>query len=275
MIPWKVLDSVTTAEGELQLRQRGERDFLITIAGRVLMTSTERTSEKALASLALAELPNAKAPRILIGGLGMAYTVRAALDALPPGASITVAELTPQVLTWCQGPLAPLTNGAVHDRRVHVVIADFAQVVARARPGQYDAIIIDLYEGPHAAGQRPHDPLYGRAALARTHAALAPGGIFAVWTEEVNQAFKRRMIETGFHTWLQHPGGPRAYAIYLGRREEVRTAPPTRDNRRPPARDDRRSPARGEDVRTAPPARDSRRSAKPPSPSRGARKPRR
>lgn len=245
MIPWKVLDSVATAEGELQLRQRGERDFLITIAGRVLMTSTERTSEKALASLALAELPSPKAPRVLIGGLGMAYTVRAALDALPPGASITVAELTPQVLTWCQGPLAPLTNGAVHDRRVHVVIADFAQVVARARPGQYDAIIIDLYEGPHAAGRRPNDPLYGRAALARTHAALAPGGIFAVWTEEVNQAFKRRMIETGFHTWLHHPGGPRAYAIYLGRREEVRAAPPARDSRRPPAPRDSARPKPG------------------------------
>lgn len=220
MIPWKVLERVATAEGELQLRQRGEREFLITIAGRVLMTSSERDSERALATLACQELADRKSPRVLIGGLGMAYTVRAALDALPATASITVAELTPQVLEWCRGPLAALTDGAVLDRRVHPVIADVGALIARARPGQYDAIIVDLYEGPHAAARRPNDPLYGRAALARTRTALAPGGIFAVWTEAQDLAFKRRMIETGFHTWINHPGGPRAYAVYLGRKLE-------------------------------------------------------
>ena len=107
MVPWKVLASIATAEGQLQLRQRGAREFLITIDGRCLMTSSERASEEAVSTLAIGALAGRKAPRVLIGGLGMAYTVRAALDALPRGAEVTVAELTPEVEVWCRGPLAP------------------------------------------------------------------------------------------------------------------------------------------------------------------------
>ena len=219
MIPWKALATIATTEGELQLRQRGPREFLITIDGRVLMTSSERTSEQAVATLACAEVANRKAPRVLIGGLGMAYTVRAALDALPRQAQVTVAELTPEVLAWCRGPLAPLTRGAALDPRVRIVIQDVARVIEQAPPGRFDAIVLDLYEGPHAAARRQNDPFYGRAALARSHAALAPGGVLAIWSEEVNAVFKRRMIDAGFATTVHHPGGSRAYVVYLGRRD--------------------------------------------------------
>jgi len=218
MVPWKVLASVPTGEGELQLRQRGPREFLITIAGRVLMTSSERTSEVALATLACEKLADRKAPRMLIGGLGMAYTVRAALDALPTSARITVAELTPEVEVWNRGPLAPLTAGAVLDPRVKVVIRDVARVIEEAPRASYDAIVLDIYEGPHAASRRENDPFYGRVALARTYAALAPGGVLAIWSEEGNIVFKRRMIDAGFDTTVHHPGGSRAYVVYLGRR---------------------------------------------------------
>lgn len=224
MVPWKVLETVATAEGSLQLRQRGEREFLITINGRVLMTSSERTSELAVAALACKELASHKAPRILIGGLGMAYTVRAALDALPRRAQVTVAELTPQVETWCRGPLAPLTRGAANDPRVRIVIRDVARVIEDVRPGSFDAIVLDLYEGPHAAAKRENDPFYGRRALERTYAALAPEGVLAIWSEESNAVFKRRMIDAGFDTTLHHPGGSRAYVIYLGRRAARATA---------------------------------------------------
>ena len=132
-----------------------------------------------------------------------------------------------------RGPLAPLTAGAVLDRRVRAVISDVADVIARARPGQYHAIILDLYEGPHAAAQRPHDPLYGREALARAHAALAPGGVLTVWTEESNLAFKRRMLETGFATRVQHPGGSRAYAVYVGQKAEAEGPAKAGAGRRP------------------------------------------
>ncbi len=219
MIPWKVLASVTTAEGALQLRQRGEREFLITINGRALMTSSEKTSELALAELACKELASHKAPRVLIGGLGMAYTLRAALDALPQrAAAVTVAELTPEVETWCRGPLAPLTRGAANDPRVRIVIRDVARVIEEARSGHYHAIVLDLYEGPHATAKRLNDPFYGRAALERSFAALAPGGVLAIWSEEANAVFKRRMTDVGFDTSLHHPGGSRAYVVYLGRR---------------------------------------------------------
>lgn len=218
MVPWKVLDTIVTAEGSLQLRQRGAREFLITIDGRCLMTSSERTSEEAVATLAIKALAGRKAPRVLIGGLGMAYTVRAALDVLPRQAQVTVAELTPAVETWCRGPLAPLTNGAVLDPRVRVVIQDVARVVSEAGPGNYDAIILDIYEGPHAAQKRENDPFYGRAALARTASALSAGGVLAIWSEETNAVFKKRMIDAGFETSTHKPGGSRAYVVYVGRR---------------------------------------------------------
>lgn len=245
MIPWKTLASVATAEGDLQLRQRGAREFLITIDGRVLMTSSEKTSELAVATLACEHLAGKKTPRVLIGGLGMAYTLRAALDALPPGARITVSELTREVADWCRGPLAPLTNGAALDPRVHIVVDDVSKVIARARPGSYDAIIFDLYEGPHGPARRDSDPFYGRAALAQQRAALSPGGVLSVWSEESNVAYKRRMLDAGFDARVVHPGGSRAYVVYLGRLEadasarsspSVRPATPPSDSARRPRR---------------------------------------
>ena len=221
MVPWKVLASVATPGGELQLRQRNSREFLITVDGRVLMTSAERSSEQAVATLACKQLAATKGPRVLIGGLGMAYTVRAALDVLPKTAKVVVSELTAQVETWCRGPLAVLTRGAVLDPRVKVVIQDVARVIEQAPAGHYDAIVLDLYEGPHLAQKRENDPFYGRAALARSFAALAPDGVLAIWSEEINSVFKKRMIDAGFQTTVQHPGGSRAYVVYLGRRAEL------------------------------------------------------
>lgn len=230
MVPWKTLETVATAEGALQLRQRGEREFLITIDGRVLMTSHDRRSELGLAALACKDLKDK--PRVLIGGLGMAYTVRAALDALPPTAEIIVVELTPAVATWCKGPLAPLTNGALNDRRVRVVIDDVSRVIANAPRGHNDAIILDLYEGPHAATQRSDDPFYGSFALMRSRAALAPDGVLAVWSEDPDPAFKRR-FEHGFDVATHRIGTVRKHVVYLGRRKP--DAPPAQERRpRPP-----------------------------------------
>ena len=225
MVPWKVLETVATTEGELQLRQRNPREFLITIDGRVLMTSAEQASEQAVATLACKQLAASKAPRVLIGGLGMAYTVRAALDVLPKTAKVVVSELTAQVETWNRGPLAVLTRNAVKDPRVRVVIQDVARVIEQAPAGHYNAIVLDLYEGPHLAQKRLNDPFYGRAALERSFAALAPDGVLAIWSEEINAVFKKRMIDAGFETTVHHPGGSRAYVVYLGRRAVVKARP--------------------------------------------------
>ena len=145
MRPWTTLERVDTREGPLELRQRDERDFLITIGGRILMTSKAHGSEDDLARLACAALPkDAAHPRLLVGGLGMAYTLRAALDQLPRGAQVTVAELNPQVVDWCRGPLAHLTDRAAFDPRVKVETVDVARLIAESPTTYYDAIVLDL-----------------------------------------------------------------------------------------------------------------------------------
>jgi spermidine synthase len=215
MKPWKTLGSVATAEGALELRQRGEKEFLLVIDGRVLMTSQERRSEERLATLALAQV-KAPLPRVLIGGLGMAYTLRAALDALPATARVQVAELSPAVAEWCRGPLAVLTNDAAGDPRVRVILGDVARVIRDVAPGSYDAILLDLYEGPHAASQRGDDSFYGPGALARSHAALSPGGVLAVWSEDSDDSFLRRFRKAGFEVNVDRSGSSRVHLVYLG-----------------------------------------------------------
>ncbi len=215
MLPWKTLATVQTAEGPLVLKQRGNT-FHIVIGGRVLMTSDERRSEEALSTLALTGLP--KNPRVLIGGLGMAYTLRAALDVLPPTAQVTVAELTPVVEEWCRGPLAVLTDNAVGDPRVHVKIGDVSKVIADAPRGAYDAILLDLYEGPNAQTQGKDDPFYGTTALVRSKAALAPSGVLSVWAEELDAPFQKRFVAAGFKVEVHRLGSSRVHVVYLGRK---------------------------------------------------------
>jgi spermidine synthase len=215
--PWQILATVPTPEGVLELRRRGDDDFLITVGGRVLMTSSARRSEEELARLACAPIADRAAPRVLVGGLGMGYTLRAALDALPAGARVTVAELNPDVVAWCRGPLAQATASAIDDPRVTVQVGDVARVIADAPARGFDAIILDLYEGPNAATQDASDPFYGTQALARSRAALARGGVLAVWSEDPDAAFARRFAGAGFTVATHRAGkGGRMHTIYLG-----------------------------------------------------------
>jgi spermidine synthase len=216
--PWQVLERVETAAGTLELRRRGERDFLMTLAGRVLMNSAAHRSEVALAELATAAIAGRAAPRLLIGGLGMGYTLRAALDALPATAHVTVAELEPAVVRWCRGPLAGLTDCAVDDARVTLEVGDVADVISaasrRVDDGGFDAIALDLLEGPRGHA----DPHFGDAALCRLRAALVPGGVVAVWSERPDAGFERRLAAAGFRVERSRPGrGGLRHAVTLGR----------------------------------------------------------
>jgi spermidine synthase len=207
--PWQTVDKVETADGVLELRKRGERDFLILINGRVLMNSRESRSEHALGEQTCRAIAARPAPRVLIGGLGMGLTLRAALDALPPSARVVVSELNPAIIHWCRGPLGEPTSRAIDDPRVEIEIEDCAQVIARSaqEPAlRYDAILIDLYEGPGAGTDPVHDPFYGSRALARTGDALLPAGIFAVWGEAPDRAFERRLRSAGFRVTRRRPG---------------------------------------------------------------------
>jgi len=215
--PWKTIDRVDTPEGPLELRQRDERDFLITVGGRILMTSVAHRSEDALAEIACAPLAQAAKPRVMVGGLGMGYTLRAALDHLPERAEVVLVDLNQAVVTWCRGPLAALTGGAIADGRVKVEVADVARVIAAAPAGRYDAILLDLYEGPHQATNHAHDPLYGAAALDRTARALRPGGALAIWSEELDRPFERRLEAAHFRVQTHRTRGGRTHVIYEAR----------------------------------------------------------
>ena len=223
MRPWTVIERVPTPEGPLELRQRDDRDFLITIAGRVLMNAKAHQSEDELGRLGCAGLRQRRHPRVLLGGLGMGFTLRAALDQLPRAAEVTVADLNPRVVAWCQGPLGALTQNAASDPRVVIHIGDVAAVIRGARGGTYDAIVLDLYEGPHHALGGAADPLYGVKALARMGAAVRPGGVVAVWSEEADTPFEARFSAAGFTVQRHRVGrGGRAHIIYVGERAPVR-----------------------------------------------------
>ena len=220
--PWVTLDRVASAGGELELRARGEREFLITVAGRVLMTSAAHESESALAQWLCEDLAAQTRPRVLIGGLGMGYTLRAALDALPRTAAVRVCELEPAVVAWCRGPLAELTGRALEDPRVEVVVADVRASLRAAASGElarFDAIALDLFVGPRGTRDEDDHPLWGATALAETGRALAPGGALGVWCEEPAPGFAKRLARAGLRAQLRRAGrGGRRHAIYLARR---------------------------------------------------------
>lgn len=221
--PWTVLDRMPTPEGDLELRQRGPKDFLIVVGGRVLMSSTAFRSELAVADLACKPLALVDKPQVLIGGLGMGYTLRAALDVLPENAQVTVAELNPRVVQWCEGALAALTHNALADARVRVHLGDVAKLIGESQ-AKWDAIVLDLYEGPHEATQTPNDPFYSKAALLRTKLALKLNGLFAVWAEDLDPSFVKRLNANGFHAEVHHPGrGGRRHTVYLARCAPLKT----------------------------------------------------
>ena len=216
---WKTIDTVETRDGQIELKRRGDRDALITIAGRVLMSSHSTRSEEALAQLVSQALIDRPEPRVLVGGLGLGYTLKEALALLPEDAQVTVAELNAQVVEWCRGPVADLSGNALDDPRVEVQVVDVAKVIGSGR-GRWDGIMLDLYEGPNAALHGSSDPLYGHAALRRTHTALKPGGVFAVWAEERDRTFENRLENSPFaeFRWHRPRRGARRHVNYLARR---------------------------------------------------------
>jgi spermidine synthase len=218
-LPWQTIERIDREENVLELRRRGERDFLLLVNGRVLMNSSASRSEVALGEQACRLVAGRPKPRVLIGGLGMGFTLRAALDVLPFDAQVVVAELDPAVVTWCRGPLASLTQCAVNDPRVAVETDDVAAVIiAASRKGaeRYDAIVIDLYVGPSADSDPHFDPYYGNHALQTTARALTPGGIFAVWGENPDASFEKRLTAVGFTFERLRPGrGGLRHVVYV------------------------------------------------------------
>lgn len=198
MKPWERLDSapVPGSDATLYLFKRGT-EFSIRVQRRELMSSRVHGSEDALAELACAHIGDRRRPRVLIGGLGMGYTLAAALRQLGPQAQLIVAELVPAVVKWNKGPLAGLAGDPLADRRVSVHTVDVGEILRREREC-YDAIVLDVDNGPEGLTRAGNDWLYTPPGLAAAYAALRPTGVFAVWSAVPDQRFARHLRQAGF-----------------------------------------------------------------------------
>ena len=196
MKPRELLGTATVPGGEdLRLFRRGA-DFMIVLERNELMNSRMSGSEEALAEMTIARLRET-APHLLIGGYGMGFTLRAALAKLGADARVTVAELVPEIVAWARGPMAELAAGCLDDPRVCVIERDVAQVIADG-VGQYDAILLDVDNGPDGMVHPGNDRLYSMKGLATASAALRPGGILAIWSAGSDAAFSRRLNDAGY-----------------------------------------------------------------------------
>jgi|SRR3954471_4613131 spermidine synthase len=198
MIPWRHLDSAQVPDGggELRLMQRGE-EFSIMAGSTSLMTSKRSGSEETLATLACERIKSRDKPHLLIGGLGMGFTLRAALAALGPNARVVVAELVPAVVSWAKGPMAEVFGTSLTDLRVHIEEKDVAKVIASAA-SEYDAILLDVDNGPEGLTRKANDRIYALDGLRMAGAALRPRGILAVWSSGPNRDFTQRLRKAGF-----------------------------------------------------------------------------
>jgi spermidine synthase len=229
---WELLGRAPIpGDEEMTLMRRGS-EYVLLAGGKNLMSSRMHGSEEGFATIGCARARLLETPRVLIGGLGMGYTLRAALDALPADATVVQAELVPGVVDWNRGPLADLAGRPLEDRRVVVEVGDVAEVL-RAGVGRYDAVLLDVDNGPRAFSQSGNGALYGDAGLAMIGAALRPGGVLAVWSAFADRKFEHRMRYAGFEVETHgvparlRGGGP-LHTIFVGLN-------PAAENQRPSA----------------------------------------
>ncbi len=199
MIPWVQLGkaAVPGGDGELRLMQRGA-EYAIMLNRAELMNSRRAGSEEALASLACARLRDRQRAQLLIGGLGLGFTLRAALAELGPQARVTVAELVPEVIAWARGPLAPVFGTLLDDKRADIRETDVGAMMRAAKPATWDAILLDTDNGPDGLSRKANDGLYNAAGLDAARMALRPGGVLAVWSAATDANFTKRLRRAGF-----------------------------------------------------------------------------
>jgi spermidine synthase len=198
MIPWLQLDTarVPGADVQLRLMQRGA-EFSMRLGQNELMSSRLSGSEEALATLACRRIEAVKRPHLLIGGLGMGFTLRAALAVLGSDARIMVAELVPAVIGWARGPMADIFGDSLDDPRASIREADVVDVI-RSHDSAFDAILLDVDNGPEGLIRKANDALYDLKGLNAIRRALRPGGVLAVWSSGPNPLFSKRLRAAGF-----------------------------------------------------------------------------
>ena len=205
----------------MKLVRRGD-EYIILANGKPLMSSRMHGSEEALATFACIRVRTLEEPSVLIGGLGMGFTLRATLDLLPPDATVVVAELVPAVVEWNRGPLGPLAGHPLKDKRVQVEVDDVA-VTLSSRPGRFDAVLLDVDNGPTAFTASNNAGLYDDRGIAAARAALKMDGVLAVWSAHEDRKFEQRLRHGKLDVQVERvrgrlkKGGPR-HSIFLGRK---------------------------------------------------------
>lgn len=220
MLAWETIDRAAAPDGTpLVLARRGD-EWVVRSGGHVLMSSRTHGSEDALAALALERA--ARRRTVLVGGLGLGFTLRAALDRLPEDARAVVVELVPALVEWNRGPVAHLAGRPLDDPRVRLQLGDVRGRIAEA-DGAYDAILLDVDNGPAPLVQGANRGLYEVKALRACHAALAPGGVLAVWSADRDDRFRDRLERAGFvaearTAAARGPEGGRHHVVFLGQK---------------------------------------------------------
>ena len=198
MTPRLLLGTAIVPGGKEELRLYSrDGDFMIVLDRNELMSSRMSGSEEALAVMTAERLGQRAAPHLLIGGYGMGFTLRAALAALGKDARLTVAELVSEIIDWAEGPMAAMTAGCLDDPRTELVIDDVAALIERSACA-YDAILLDVDNGPDGLSRRGNNQLYNGRGLAAARAALTPGGVLAIWSAAPDVAFGKRLASAGF-----------------------------------------------------------------------------
>ncbi|KQS83251.1 MULTISPECIES: MnmC family methyltransferase [unclassified Rhizobium] len=198
MIPWTHIDTAIMPDGggELRLKQRGT-EFSIMLGTIELMNNRLSGSEEALAKLSYERISKHARPHMLIGGLGMGFTLRAALAVLPTDATVTVGELVPAVVAWARGPMAEVFAGCLDDARVTIREGDVGRLI-HSVAAAYDAILLDVDNGPEGLTRKANDDLYSVAGLRAARKALRPNGVLSVWSSAPDAGFTRRLRDAGF-----------------------------------------------------------------------------
>ncbi|WP_410219294.1 spermidine synthase [Paracoccus sp. (in: a-proteobacteria)] len=218
MLPWIQLATATAPDGDtLRLLRRGDEFSIRLQGGNELMNSRLGGSEEALATLALDRLADRPVPRVLIGGLGMGFTLRAAQAVAPPEASLVVSEIVPELVGWAKEQMADVFGECLQDPRVEVRTGDVGAAI-RETAGAYDAILLDVDNGPGGLTRTGNDALYHEEGLRRAHRALRPSGILAVWSAATDPAFTKRLSRCGFGVSTH---GIRASATKRGSRHTI------------------------------------------------------
>ena len=218
----KVLGQTLTPDGTVLKLAHRDNEYVILANGKSLMSSGMYGSEEALATLACRRARTLEQPCVLIGGLGMGFTLRATLDLLPPDAMVVVAELVPDVVEWNRGPLGPLAGHPLKDKRVRIEMGDVA-VTLRSSPGKFDAVLLDVDNGPTALTASDNGWLYDDRGIATAFDALKRDGVLAVWSARDDRKFEKRLRYGGFTVQVERvrgrlkKGGPH-HTIFLGRK---------------------------------------------------------